>query len=182
MMNCEQFQNVMLDLARDAGDEGREETLDAATVKDALEHADTCRACDELLEEAEAISLALRELAVRHSSDQAPARVETALLRRLELRRALAMRRAWRLRLYFRFPCCGTAACLFPIPHRMRCRHRQRPRPRQILTGLPAIVSSPNRRPAGFQGLETTKKALAPSFRCPRHSIPRRWTMTRWCA
>jgi hypothetical protein len=99
MMNCEQFQNVMLDLARDAGDEGREETLDAATVKDALEHADTCRACDELLEEAEGISLVLRELAVRHSADQAPARVETALLRRLELRRALAMRSTWRRRL-----------------------------------------------------------------------------------
>jgi ferric-dicitrate binding protein FerR (iron transport regulator) len=98
MMNCEQFQNVMLDLARDAGEEGCEEMLDAATVKDALEHADTCGTCDELLEEAEAVSLALRELAVRHSSEQAPARVESALLHRLELRRALAMRSAWRRR------------------------------------------------------------------------------------
>jgi hypothetical protein len=100
MMNCEQFKIVMLDLARDAGEEGCEGSLDAATVKDALEHADTCRACDELLEEAEAISLALRELAVQHSSDQAPARVENALLHKLELRRALAMHTASRRRLF----------------------------------------------------------------------------------
>jgi hypothetical protein len=115
VMNCEQFKNVMLDLARDAGEEGCEGSLDAATVRDALEHADTCRACDELLEEAEAISLALRELAVRHSSEQAPARVENALLHKLELRRALAMHTASRRRLFIGSVAGAAAAALLAI-------------------------------------------------------------------
>ena len=56
-MNCEQFRAVLPDLARDVTAGGRDELLDAAAVKEALEHADACPACDELLEEAEAADL-----------------------------------------------------------------------------------------------------------------------------
>lgn len=99
-MNCEQFQNVMLDLARDAGEDGYGAALDPATVKDALEHTEVCGTCDELLEEAEAITASLREIAVRHSSDVAPSRVEKALLRTLDVRRSLAVHTALRRRLF----------------------------------------------------------------------------------
>jgi hypothetical protein len=99
-MNCEQFQNVMLDLARDAGEDGYGAALDPATVKDALEHTEVCGTCDELLEEAEAITASLREIAVRHSSDVAPSRVEKALLRTLDVRRSLAAHTALRRRLF----------------------------------------------------------------------------------
>jgi hypothetical protein len=98
-MNCEQFQDVMLDLARDAGEDGCDAALDAATVKDALEHIEVCGTCDELLEEAEAITASLREIASRHSSDVAPNRVEKALLRTLDVRRSVAAHAALRRRL-----------------------------------------------------------------------------------
>ncbi len=98
-MNCEEFQNVMLDLARDAEEAGRSDGLDPAIVKEALDHAETCAACDALLEEAEAITASLRDLAAQHASEAAPARVEKALLRSLEFRRSFAAHVALRRRL-----------------------------------------------------------------------------------
>jgi hypothetical protein len=72
-MNCTDFRNLVQDLARE------EASADDAVIG-ALAHAESCRACDALLREAENLSLSLRLLAAQHSLDAAPARVETALL------------------------------------------------------------------------------------------------------
>jgi hypothetical protein len=109
MMNCEQFRALLPDLARDVTAGGRDELLDAAAVKDALEHADACRACDELLEEAESVTAALRSMARADSERQAPARVEKNLLRVLEVRRSLAMHSSYRRR-FVLAGAAGTAA------------------------------------------------------------------------
>ena len=98
MMNCEQFRDLLPDLARDVTAGGRDELLDAGAVKEALEHADACRACDELLEEAESVTSALRVMATADSERQAPARVEKNLLRVLEVRRSLAMHSSYQRR------------------------------------------------------------------------------------
>jgi hypothetical protein len=98
MMNCEQFRDLLPDLARDVTAGGRDELLDAGPVKEALEHADACRACDELLEEAESVTSALRVMATADSERRAPARVEKNLLRVLEVRRSLAMHSSYQRR------------------------------------------------------------------------------------
>jgi hypothetical protein len=81
MMNCREFQDLVHDLAREA-------SLDAATIETALAHAEVCRACDTLLQEAESLHLGLRSLAARHATEGASAHVEEALLGRLAHRRA----------------------------------------------------------------------------------------------
>ena len=98
MMNCEQFRELLPDLARDVTAGGRDELLDAGAVKEALEHADACGSCDELLEEAESVTSALRAMAAAGSERQAPARVEKNLLRVLEVRRSLAMHSSYQRR------------------------------------------------------------------------------------
>ena len=98
MMNCEQFRELLPDLARDVTAGGRDELLDAGAVKQALEHADACGSCDELLEEAESVTSSLRALAAADSERQAPARVEKNLLRVLEVRRSLAIHSSYQRR------------------------------------------------------------------------------------
>jgi hypothetical protein len=72
-MNCEQFQDIYQDLARN-------EWLDVPTLKDALEHADSCSACDALLQEAEALSTSLRALSAADASRRAGPGVEENVL------------------------------------------------------------------------------------------------------
>jgi len=72
-MTCKQFRELIHDLARD-------QALDPAAVRSALAHAESCGACDALLEETESLTAALRGLAQRHSREEAPARVEAAVL------------------------------------------------------------------------------------------------------
>jgi hypothetical protein len=73
MMNCTEFRSLVQDLARE------DASADDAVIS-ALAHAESCRACDALLREAEKLTASLRLLATRHGLDSAPARVETALL------------------------------------------------------------------------------------------------------
>jgi hypothetical protein len=86
-MNCEQFQSVVQDLARN-------EWLDVATTKDALEHADACSACDELLQEAEALTAGLHALAALDSSEQASGQVERKVLDAFSRKKSAALRRS----------------------------------------------------------------------------------------
>jgi hypothetical protein len=72
-MNCVQFQEIVHDLARDAG-------LDQAARRDALAHADSCPRCDELLTEAQSLTSALRSLAARDGALGASERVEETLI------------------------------------------------------------------------------------------------------
>jgi anti-sigma factor RsiW len=72
-MNCQEFEALAQGLARDEG-------LDVTTMEAAFTHADSCEACDALLEEAEALTGDLRALAARHAGQAAPPTVEAALL------------------------------------------------------------------------------------------------------
>lgn len=80
-MNCEGFQELIDDLARDA-------TLDETVLHDALAHADSCQSCDALLEESESLTRTLDALARQESSSQAPARVEQELLQAVRRKRS----------------------------------------------------------------------------------------------
>lgn len=71
-MNCAEFRTLIHDLAR-------EDAADAA-VAGALEHAESCRACDALLRAAERVTAGLCSLSAQHTFDAAPPRVEAALL------------------------------------------------------------------------------------------------------
>lgn len=72
-MNCAEFRSLIQDLARE------DASADDAVIS-ALAHAESCRACDLLLRDAEKLTASLRSLAAQHKLDAAPARVETALL------------------------------------------------------------------------------------------------------
>ena len=72
-MNCADFHDLIQDLAR------QDASADAAVIT-ALAHAESCRACDALLQDAEKLTASLRSLAAQHSFDAAPPRVETAAL------------------------------------------------------------------------------------------------------
>jgi len=84
-MNCAEFRNVIQALAR-------EETPGDATLISAFTHAESCRACDALLREAEQLTAELRSLAAQIKSEAAPARVETALLDAFRQRHSPAFR------------------------------------------------------------------------------------------
>jgi hypothetical protein len=128
MMNCEHFRSLLPDLARDVTAGGRDELLDAAAVREALEHADACQACDELLEEAESVTSALRTMATADSERQAPPRVEKNLLRVLEVRRSLAMHSSYQRRFVLAGAAGAAAVALLGISLVWRA-------------GTPAVVS-----------------------------------------
>jgi hypothetical protein len=84
-MNCSEFDELFHDLDRPRTIASRESEL-------ALAHAEACARCARLLTEAEALNYALRAIALRDRNAQAPARLESALLR--EFREHNAHRRA----------------------------------------------------------------------------------------
>jgi hypothetical protein len=90
-MNCEEFRNLVQPIARD-------EALDTAVLESALGHADSCGSCDDLLEEAEALTSDLQALAAHYGSEGAPPRVQAQLAAAVEQRRepeSLRSRSSW---------------------------------------------------------------------------------------
>jgi hypothetical protein len=75
-MNCSEFDQLLHDLDRPRT-APREREL-------ALTHAETCSRCARLLTEAEALNYALGQIASRDRQAEAPARVESALLREFQ--------------------------------------------------------------------------------------------------
>jgi hypothetical protein len=82
-MNCTEFRELIDDLARE------DASVDGVVIG-ALDHAQSCRACDDLLREAEKLSASLRSLAAQHKFDTPPLRVESALLAAFHERRPAA--------------------------------------------------------------------------------------------
>jgi hypothetical protein len=80
MMNCSEFDELLHDLDRPRT--GRRES------ELALAHAETCSRCARLLTETEALNYALRKIACRGRQAQAPARLESVLLREFQARAA----------------------------------------------------------------------------------------------
>lgn len=86
-MNCAEFSDVLLELARNA-------ELDESVRKRALAHADACPRCDEELVAARTLTSALRSLAASAAGADAPARVEENLLAEFHRRQASIVVRA----------------------------------------------------------------------------------------
>ncbi len=72
-MNCQRFEEVVNDIAR-------EQIIEAGAREAALSHSDGCGVCAVRLEDERAMTLRLRELAEAMESASAPARVEARLL------------------------------------------------------------------------------------------------------
>jgi hypothetical protein len=72
-MNCQSFENIIDDLARD-------QLLEASLRAEALRHGDDCSTCSARLSEERNLTLQLRALAREMDSVAAPGRVETFLL------------------------------------------------------------------------------------------------------
>lgn len=72
-MNCQNFESVVIDLARSS-------VMDAATHTDALAHAESCEHCAARLADERALSRGLKQMSLGAKDLSAPARVEDALL------------------------------------------------------------------------------------------------------
>lgn len=83
VMNCAQFEEIVHDLDR-PGTEG------PVLRESALAHAESCSRCAQLLTETEALNLALRALAVQEAGQQAPPRLEPALVQEFRREKAAA--------------------------------------------------------------------------------------------
>jgi hypothetical protein len=72
-MNCQEFEASINDLARD-------QIMDIASRNSALAHGEGCAKCAARLADERVLSAGLRYLAASASNDQAPAKIEAALL------------------------------------------------------------------------------------------------------
>jgi len=97
-MNCVEFQEIVHDLARDAG-------VDQKARQDALAHADSCPRCDGLLAEAQSLTGALRSLAAKDAAAGASQETELALLNAFRQQRV----RTPRLRFTWQWAFAGAA-------------------------------------------------------------------------
>jgi hypothetical protein len=85
-MDCAQFEEIVHELDR-PGTEG-------FRLRDsAFEHAESCSHCARLMTDAEALDAALREVARSEAGNQAPARVETALMGEFRRQKTASSRR-----------------------------------------------------------------------------------------
>ena len=84
-MNCEQFREMIHDLAR-------EDASADAVVTEAFAHAEECRECDARLREAERLTARLHALASQHRLDEPSPQVAAALLQAFRKQRMPAAR------------------------------------------------------------------------------------------
>lgn len=91
-MNCTEFDEIVHELDRQAlrGNSGAAAGADE-NCEAALAHAESCDRCGKLLTQVEGLNFALRAVAAQDAREQAPARVEAALLR--EFRQQVAAQR-----------------------------------------------------------------------------------------
>lgn len=82
-MNCQEFEASINDLARD-------QIIDAASRARALAHSEGCAECAARLSDERMLSAGLRYLAASAGDEQAPARIEAALLAAFRERNATA--------------------------------------------------------------------------------------------
>jgi hypothetical protein len=86
LMNCAKFEKIVHDLER-PGTEG------FSLRESALAHAESCSQCAQLMTDTESLDAALRALSGRENRQQAPARVETALIAEFRRQKTAGSRR-----------------------------------------------------------------------------------------
>ena len=79
-MNCESFQTMIRDLAREQNGAAQLELVDASEQTKALEHAVACDACGLIWEEERSLTGSLRNLALDMNSLAAPPQLEAKVL------------------------------------------------------------------------------------------------------
>ena len=82
-MNCQNFETIINDLARD-------QMMDAMARDSALAHASACARCAARLADERMLTAGLRRLAASANAEEAPARVEARLLAALREQKTLA--------------------------------------------------------------------------------------------
>jgi hypothetical protein len=116
-MDCAQFEEIVHDLDRRG-------TQVTALRESALAHAECCSGCAKLMTQAESLDFALRSLAAREESAQAPLRVEAALLEVFRRAKVRAFRRSAQRRL----AALGAAAMVL-VSLGLSVRRRPTPKP-----------------------------------------------------
>src|SRR5207248_3133040 len=71
-MNCQEFENIIIDLARS-------QMMDATLRESGLAHSQTCARCASRLADEQALTAGLRALAASAENEGAPPRIEAAL-------------------------------------------------------------------------------------------------------
>jgi hypothetical protein len=85
-MDCAQFEEIVHDL-------DRPEACGPTLRERALAHAESCSRCAQLMTKAESLDFSLRSLASQDSGQQAPARLEAALVQGFRREKEIAARR-----------------------------------------------------------------------------------------
>jgi len=138
-MSCEQFEDDVVDLARD--EEIEDGRRDAARA-----HAEGCLRCAERLEEERAVTSALRSLATRTAGAEAPPRVEAALRRAMREPGAAAGAGPGRtspsrgIELLLLAAAAAILAAIVVVPPRLE--PRRDPSPATIPVGSPSLASA----------------------------------------
>ena len=106
-MNCQSFENIVNDLAR-------EQLIEASVREEALHHRDVCSTCAARLTEEQSLTMNLRAFAVDMNSVSAPERVETLLLAAFNEQQRLKQVRPKR-RNYFKLAAAAVLLAAFGI-------------------------------------------------------------------
>ena len=114
-MTCPQFEQIFMDLARTS-------IADSGIAEGALDHAQSCPRCAAQLSDQRKLSVALRAMSAAARNEQAPERVEHALLS------------AWRMRFGTSPPATAGRGGSRPVARRLWAAGRTAPTPWRVRT------------------------------------------------
>ena len=156
-MNCHDFEAAVGDLAGG-------HLMDAAQRENALAHAASCAACASRLADERALIDGLRFVA-KTANEEAPARVEAALLAAFRQQRAalpaVAAARTARQRWLYAAASVAAAALIVTLLALVasRTRDSQQPGPQNAANPSPSVTDEPRPAPPQQQATQSTEKS-----------------------
>ncbi len=156
-MNCQDFEASINDLARD-------QIMDSARRAGALAHSEGCRECAARLADERMLSAGLSRLAASASNEQAPVKVEAALLAHFRERKQIPVApikpRGWQ-----RWAIAAAAAVLILIALVALRANQSAPEPEQKATNetqpaLPAVQPQPEQKKPEQKNSEPKKSVM----------------------
>ncbi len=159
-MNCAQFGEILHDL-------DRPEMMDMALFESAMDHAEYCSRCADLLDKSESLSLSLRALAAGDAGREAPGRIENILLEALREHKNARKGRM----VHYRVVALGIAASVLlvlGIALHQRMVSVPSPSPKaDVAAALPHAVapeSGPSQSPQQIYGGDQNESEYATNF------------------
>lgn len=155
-MNCHDFETIAGDLARD-------HLMDAAQREKALAHSASCACCASRLADERALTGGLRFVA-KTANEEAPARVEAALLAAFRQQRAVApaVAPARTARQRWLYAAAGVAAIALIVTllalAASRARESQQPPPQKAANPSPSVPDEPRPSSPQPQALQSPEK------------------------